>query len=122
MTLPQYYNSVEEFSAPLQNQDEAVYQAGLRLDHIETRIVKCPFAESFGEHGDAARFAEEYIPTIRSWNESIFFNALAGDRPLEERRQIIEDYYSTYRNLVRNKPAGHGMDYVHAYTVISKIF
>ena len=52
---------------------------------------------------------------------SIFFNALADERPLEERRQIIEDYYGTYRDLVRTSPAGHGMDYVHAYTVISKI-
>ena len=120
MTLPQYYNTVEEFSAPLQNEDEAVYQAGLRLDHIDTRIVACPYAESFAEHGDAARFAEEYIPTIRSWNESIFFNALAEDRALEERRQIIEDYYGSYRDMVRANPAGHGMDYVHAYTVISK--
>lgn len=121
MTLPQYYNTVEEFSAPLQDPDEAVYQAGLRLDHIDTRIVKCPFAESFTEHADAARFAEEYIPTIRSWNESIFFNALSEDRPLDERRQIIEDYYGTYRDIVRDNPEGHGMDYVHAYTVISKI-
>jgi len=120
MTLPQYYNTVEEFSAPLVNADDPVHQAGLRLDHIDTRIVKCPYAESFGEHGDAARFAEEYIPTIRSWNESIFFNALSSERPLEERRQLIEDYYGSYRNMVRDAPTGHGMDYVHAYTVISK--
>ncbi|MDH3634692.1 MAG: class I SAM-dependent methyltransferase [Gammaproteobacteria bacterium] len=120
MTLPQYYNTVEEFSAPLQNQDDPVYQAGLRLEHIDTRIVKCPFAESFAQHGDAARFAEEYIPTIRSWNESIFFNGLSGDRPIDERRQLIEDYYGTYHDIVRDGPDGHGMDYVHAYTVISK--
>ncbi len=120
MTLPQYYNTVEEFSAPLVDADDPVYQAGLRLDHIDTRIVKCPYAESFNEHGDAARFAEEYIPTIRSWNESIFFNALSAERPQEERRQLIEDYYGTYRDMVRDNPAGHGMDYVHAYTVISK--
>jgi SAM-dependent methyltransferase len=120
MTLPQYYNTVEEFSAPLQDQSDDVYRAGLRLDHIDTRIVKCPFAESFGQHGDAARFADEYIPTIRSWNESIFFNALSDDRPLDTRRRIIEDYYDTYRDIVRNNPDGHGMDYVHAYTVISK--
>ncbi|MDH3389989.1 MAG: class I SAM-dependent methyltransferase [Gammaproteobacteria bacterium] len=120
MTLPQYYNTVDEFSAPLVDTDDAVYRAGLRLDHIDTRIVKCPFAESFDTHGDAARFAEEYIPTIRSWNESIFFNALSAERPLEERRQIIEDYYGTYRDMVRDSPAGHGMDYVHAYMVISK--
>jgi len=120
MTLPQYYNTVEEFSAPLVDADDPVYQAGLRLDHIDTRIVKCPYAESFNEHGDAARFAEEYIPTIRSWNESIFFNALSSERPLQERRQLIEDYYGSYRAMVRDNPAGHGMDYVHAYTVISK--
>jgi hypothetical protein len=120
MTLPQYYNTVEEFSAPLTNPDEAVYQVGLRLDHIETRIVKCPFAEAFAEHGDAARFAEAYIPTIRSWNESIYFNGLDDQRPLEERQQVIEDYYGTYRDMVRDSPDGHGMDYVHAYMVISK--
>jgi len=120
MTLPQYYNTVEEFSAPLQDKDDPVYQAGLRLDYIDTRIVKCPYAEDFAEHGDATRFADSYIPTIRSWNESIYFNALSEDRPLQERQQIIEDYYNSYRDRVRENPQGHGMDYVHAYTVISK--
>ncbi len=120
MTLPQYYNTVEEFSAPLQDPADPVYRAGLRLDHIDTRVVSCPFAESFAEHGDPARFAEEYIPTIRTWNDSIYFNGLSAERPLAERREIIEDYYSTYRDLVRDDPAGHGMDYVHAYMVISK--
>ncbi len=121
MTLPQYYNSVEEFSEPLINSEEAVYQAGLRLDRIDTRIVKCPFAEDFKTHGEAARFAKEYIPTIRSWNESIFYNGLSTDRPPQERREIIEDYYGTYQSMVEKNPEGHGMDYVHAYTVISKV-
>ncbi len=121
MTLPQYYNSVEEFSAPLVNQDEEVFRAGLRLDHIDTRIVKCPFAEDFKSHHDATRFAREYIPTIRSWNESIFFNGLSSERSLEERKELIEDYYGTYQSMVENNPEGHGMDYVHAYTVISKV-
>jgi len=121
MTLPQYYNSVEEFSAPLVNANEAVYQAGLRLEHIETRIVKCPFAEDFKQHGDAARFAKEYIPTIRSWNESIFYSGLSSDRAVEERREIIEDYYGTYQSMVEENPEGHAMDYVHAYTVISRV-
>ncbi len=120
MTLPQYYNTVEEFSAPLTDSGDPVHRAGLRLEHIDTRIVKCPFAEAFREHGDAARFAEEYIPTIRTWNESIYFNALDPERPLDERKAIIEDYYGTYRKMVRDNPDGHGMDYVHAYMVISK--
>lgn len=121
MTLPQYYNTVEEFSAPLLDETDAVYQAGLRLEHIDTRLVVCPFAKSFEAHGDAARFAEEYIPTIRTWNESIYFNGLSPDRPIEERREIIENYYQTYHDLVRDNPAGHGMDYIHAYMVISKV-
>lgn len=120
MTLPQYYNTVEEFSAPLVDADDAVHRAGLRLEHIDTRVVKCPFAESFAQHGDAERFAEEYIPTIRTWNESIYFNGLSAERPLDQRRQIIEDYYNSYRDMVRENPEGHGMDYVHAYMVISK--
>ena len=121
MTLPQYYNTVEEFSAPLKNFDSPVYQAGLRLKQIETHITACPFAEAFKEHQDTKRFAKEYIPTIRSWNESIFFGALDPQRPLEERQQIIHDYYQTYQNQVMASPEIHRMDYVHAFTVIEKI-
>ena len=121
MTLPQYYNTVEEFSAPLKNVENPVYQAGLRLKQIETHITACPFAEAFKEHRDTKRFAKEYIPTIRSWNESIFFGALDPQRPLEERQQIIHDYYQTYQNQVMASPEMHRMDYVHAFTVIEKI-
>jgi hypothetical protein len=121
MTLPQYYNTVEEFSAPLLDPDDPVHRAGLRLEHIDTRIVRCPYAADFAGHGDAGRFASDYIPTIRSWNESIFFNGLSAERPLDERRRIIEDYYASYGERVRSDPGGHGMDYVHAYMVISKL-
>ncbi|GIT71177.1 MAG: hypothetical protein Ct9H300mP28_09910 [Pseudomonadota bacterium] len=55
ITLPQYYNTVEEFSAPLQDSNNQVYRAGLRLKQIETHITPCPFAESFKEHQDAWR-------------------------------------------------------------------
>ena len=121
MTLPQYYNTVEEFCSPLKDIDSPVYQAGLRLKHIETRITPCPFAESFAEHNDAKRFANEYIPTIRSWNESIFFNALDHKRVLEDKNQIIQDYYLTYHDQVESEPEMHRMDYVHAFIVIEKI-
>ena len=121
MTLPQYYNTVEEFSAPLKSFDSPVYQAGLRLKHIETRITPCPFAEAFKDHQDAQRFAEEYIPTIRSWNESIFFGALDQNRALEDKEKILKDYYHSYQDQVLVSPETHRMDYVHAFTVIEKI-
>ena len=121
MTLPQYYNTVDEFSAPLKDFSNPVYQAGLRLKHIETHITACPFAEAFKEHKDPELFAKEYIPTIKSWNESIFFSALDPHRPLEERQNIIHKYYQTYQDQVQEAPKLHRMDYVHAFKVIEKI-
>lgn len=120
MTLPQYYNSVEEFSAPFLDSNSAVYKSGLRLVNIETAVVPCPFAESFREHGQASKFAQEYIPTIRSWNESTFMGGLSETRSLEERNDIIESYYGEYQRQVEENPQGHGMGYVHAYTTIEK--
>lgn len=120
MTLPQYYNSVEEFSAPFKDASSPVSQAGLKLEHVETRVVACPFAEDFKSHGDSAKFAREYIPTIRSWNQSIFAGALSSDRPQQERTELIENYYGTYETQVRENPQGHAMDYVHCYMVIQK--
>ncbi len=120
MTLPQYYNTVEEFSAPFTDSNSEISEAGLRLEHIETRVVDCPFKIDFQRHGDAKRFAREYIPTIRTWNESIYFGALSTDRSLEERKEIIENYYNTYEFMVAASPQGHAMDYVHAYMVIRK--
>jgi len=77
MTFPQCYRTVGEFTQPLLDTASAVYRAGLRIEQSETRIVPCPYAAEFREHGDAERFAREYIPTLRSWTESTFLGALA---------------------------------------------
>jgi len=121
MTLPQYYKTVEEFTRPLTDAASAVHRAGLRLEQSETRIVPCPFAAEFRQHGDAARFAREYIPTLRSWTESTFLTALSPERSPEERQGIVDRYYEAYEALVRENPEGHGMDYVHIYMTIVKI-
>lgn len=121
MTLPQYYNTVEEFSAPLKDSHSALYAAGLRLEQIETRVVKCPFAADFQQHGDADKFAKAYIPTLRSWTEATFFAALDTQRSVVERQDIIDNYYTTYAQQVRTNPVGHGMDYVHCYKLIKKL-
>jgi len=121
MTLPQYYKSVAEFAAPLTDPDDPVHRAGLRLEQLETRIVPCPFAADFARHGDAAAFARAYVPTLRSWTESTFHAALSAARPAVERRAIIDRYYDRYEALVRERPEGHGMDYVHAYMTVAKL-
>ncbi len=121
MTLPQYYNTVDEFRRPLEDKAGPCYRAGLRLESIETRVVPCPFAAEFKRHGDVEAFADGLIPTLRSWNESIFFGALNPARPQRERAELIEDYYAAYRALVVQDPHNHGMDYVHAYKTIRKV-
>ena len=120
MTLPQYYRTVEEFSEPLTDPQNDAYKAGLRLDSIETGVVPCPFAEEFKIHGDTKKFADGLIPTVRSWNQSIFKAGLDPSRPETERTEIIESYYSKYHQRVMDNPEGHGMGYIHAYMTISR--
>lgn len=118
MTLPQYYNTVEEFIAPLETPGNPVHQAGLRLEGIETRIVPCPFAQQYARDGNVQQFADGLIPTIRSWNQSIFRAGLSDRRSEQDKRALMEQYYASYHRRVLENPQGHGMDYVHAYMTI----
>jgi len=121
MTLPQYYRTVKECQAPFAEPEGVAYQAGLRLEKITTKVIKCPYAVRFqaGEW-DASQFATAYIPTLRSWTESTFFSALSEQRSLEARQVIIDQYYDAYHAEVVKNPEQHSMDYVHAYMVICK--
>lgn len=120
MTLPQYYKTVQEFRAPLDDRHSQVSQAGLSVEHCETRVVPCPFAAEFDNHGDAARFASDYVPTLRSWSAATFRAALDTGRPDDERDRIVDDFYGAYETMVRESPEGHAMDYVHVYLTIAK--
>ncbi|WP_224813893.1 class I SAM-dependent methyltransferase [Hasllibacter sp. MH4015] len=116
--FPQVYRTVEEFRAPLDG--GPVADAGLRLEHLETRVVPCPFAAAFADHGDAARFARDYVPTLRSWSEPVFLKGLDSTRPTEERAAIVDAFYDRYVARVAEHPDGHAMDYVHCYMICRK--
>jgi hypothetical protein len=119
--FPQVYRKQAQFVAPLQNETSAAYRAGLRLEHVESRVVRCPFEKAFAEgQGTAAEFARDYIPTLRSWSEPTFANGLDGERSAAARAQILDDFYGRYQSLVAEDPTGHGMDYVHVYLVCTK--
>lgn len=119
--FPQCYRTVEQFAAPLRDAANPVHKAGLRLEHIETRVVRCPFAEDFERHGDAERFAAEYIPTLRSWSEPVFVAGLSTGRPADERAAIVNEFYGRYQKRVAAAPQGHAMDYVHCYMICEKV-
>ena len=91
------------------------------MEHMETRVVECPYEVDFREHGDPARFAREYIPTLRSWSETTFAAGLSPARRVEERQEILDHYYDAYETRVRENSAGHAMDYVHCYLIVEKV-
>lgn len=119
--FPQCYRETEQFTAPLRDESNPVYKEGLRLEHVESRVVRCPYERDFEQHGDAEKFAREYIPTLRSWSEPSFLSGLSADRPGEERAAIMDEFYGRYERRVAESPAGHAMDYVHIYLVCEKV-
>jgi len=122
-SFPQYYRTVEEFCAPFREKNSAVYQAGLRLVSAQTRVVGCPYRRAYDESDgtmSAEEFAHSYVPTLRSWSEAVFLSGLDDARPLEERHQIVDNFYKRYEDRVALDPDGHAMDYVHCYLAVKK--
>jgi hypothetical protein len=119
--FPQVYRTQDQFIAPLNDKNSAAYASGLRLEHVESRVVRCPFEQQYSEAGeDPKEFARDYIPTLRSWSEPTFANGLSRERSPVDRAGIIDTFYQRYEEMVANCPEGHAMDYVHIYLVCMK--
>jgi hypothetical protein len=119
-TFQQFYKTPTEFAAPFRDPASAVSRAGLRLESLFTMVTPCPYAEAFEAHGDAAAFAKAYVPTLRSWSETVFAGALDPARPQTERTALLDAFYGAYEADVAAAPHGHRMDYVHCVAEIAK--
>jgi hypothetical protein len=119
-TFQQFYRTRDEFAAPFRDPNSSVSRAGLKLETIFTMVTPCPYAEEFKRKGDAPAFAKAYVPTLRSWSETVFAGALNPSRSAAERAAIIDDFYGAYEVEVAAGPEGHRMDYVHCVTEIAK--
>jgi SAM dependent carboxyl methyltransferase len=119
--FPQVYRTMGEFVAPLRDRESAAYKAGLRLEHVESRHLVCPYAKAFAEHKDPEKFADDYIPTLRSWSEPTFAAGLSTTRSPQERMRILDRFFTRYRDAVAAAPGGHGMDYIHIHLVCRKV-
>ena len=123
-SFSQYYRTVAEFTAPFDNPNSVVSKAGLKLVSAHTAVVNCPYAAAYkSANGEmsAREFAQSYIPTLRSWSETVFANGLSMDRPADERAAIVDAFYQRYEDMVAADPTGHAMDYVHCYLAIEKV-
>jgi hypothetical protein len=118
--FPQVYRTATEFTAPVLDASSQVYRSGLRLEHIESRHTRCPYAADFEGHKDPVRFAREYIPTLRSWSEPTFAAGLSAGRAPQDRQAILDEFYGRYERLVAEDPEGHAMDYIHIFVVCVK--
>ena len=120
--FPQHYRTVEEFTRPLREPDNPGTSCGAaarsRGDAGGTVSVRGPLR---GTPAIRARFAREYIPTLRSWSESTFASGLSPDRPPADCAAILDRFYDRYEAKVREAPHGHAMDYVHCYLIASKV-
>ncbi|AZO42963.1 SAM-dependent methyltransferase [Mesorhizobium sp. M7D.F.Ca.US.005.01.1.1] len=119
-TFQQFYKTPTEFAAPFRDPASPVSQAGLELETMFTVVTPCPYAEAFRAHRNAEEFARGYVPTLRSWSETVFANALDSSRPANDRSAIVDDLYGAYEADVARAPEGHRMDYVHCVTEIVK--
>ena len=120
-TFPQFYKTPEEFAAPFLSARSPVSLAGLRLDHISTRVTGCPYAADFKRHGDRARLRQGlHADAALVDREHVRGRPRQGSRPAADRQAIVDRFYRAYEDAVAAAPEGHAMDYVHCFMAISK--
>ena len=123
-TFTQHYRTVEEFRAPFDNKDSAISKSGLILKSCETMITECPYKIHYSNNKNTMSpqdYAKTLIPTMRSWSETVFRNALI-DRTETEINEIVDKFYNLYIDEVSNDPEGHAMDYVHVIMDIERAY
>ena len=87
-------------------------------------ITECPYKIYYLNNKNTMspqEYAKNLIPTMRSWSETVFRNALI-DRTEKEINEIVDKFYNLYIDEVSNNPEGHAMDYVHVIMDIEKAY
>eukprot|EP00793_Prasinoderma_coloniale_P003682 PRCOL_00003058-RA len=124
-TFPNHYKTMAETLAPFEEADGTF--EGLRVVSCEERVVRCPYLDEYlaakerGEAQDSATHARDFVPTMRTWSNSTFANALDATRPAEERAAIVDRMFGMYEARVAANPEEYHMDYVHCYLVVERV-
>ena len=121
-TFTQHYRTVQEFRKPFDDKESPVSKSGLVLKSCETMITDCPYKTHYLNNKNTMSsndYAKTLIPTMRSWSETVFKNALIN-RSENEASEIVDSFYNLYIDEVSEDPEGHAMDYVHVIMDIEK--
>ncbi len=122
-TFTQHYRTVEEFTKPFLDPESKVFKSGLKLKSCETKLTDCPYKIQYQKNKNkmtTREYAENLIPTLRSWSETVFRTALLG-RDEKEINKIVNLFYDSYKKEIAINPEGHAMDYIHIIMDIEKI-
>ena len=122
-TFPQHYRTVAEFSEPFNGDNCLADRLGIKLNACFTKLTKCPYRLHYEKNKSTvtpASFASEFVPTTRSWSETVFRSALRG-RSNAEVTEIVESFYQNYETEVANDPDSYSMDYVHIVMDIERV-
>jgi len=120
VSFPNYYRSKSDVESSVRSNEN------LRIISIQEKIVRCPYRTAWTTGSSqklrsAREHAEWYVPTTRTWSESIFKNALDDARDDGQKDELMKRFWGNYVDIVEKEPDVHGMDYVHTYTVIEKL-
>jgi len=122
-TFTQHYRTIDEFKQPFEDPNSSVSKSGLRLKSCETMITDCPYKVNYLNNRNSMTskdYAHSLIPTMRSWSETVFKNALIN-RTEKDINEIVDKFYNLYIDEVSKNPEGHAMDYVHVIMDIEKV-
>ena len=122
-----YYRSEEEIRYAFR-EDSILTKSGLKLESINFQRVPCSYREtlanqiSIGSDIQPEEYANWYVPTLRTWSNSTFLNGLSDNRSSSEKNCIVDEFFDLYKQRVIKDPLQHGMDYIHSYVCIEKVF
>lgn len=108
--LPIYFRSESEFAEPFQ-------AAGLKLEKMFTHVFANPCAEKYD---DATAFARCLVPMMRARFDKLFFDALDVERPIAERRTLVDQVYDDYEERVRKDPRKNAAGPVKCFVLARK--
>lgn len=119
-TFCNHYRTEREMLAPFA-EGTRVHAAGLRLDAHSFVLTRCPYREHYRANGgDALKHARWMITTMRTWSNSTFESALDTSRTEAEKRALSDELFDRMARVCAECPTEFGMDYVHAFLVVSK--
>lgn len=102
MVFPLYYRNMDEIRSPLESGPIASL---IELNYCEMIVPPNPIWAQYQNDNDVSRFATESVNWYRAFSEGTILGVLNSNRSRDERKGIINDFYSELRRAVIANPS-----------------